>query len=227
MKHRFYSKSQKEQNRLQFKIAIAAVVFNLLILLLCLLSGFYFFIFLCLIITLSIIAPFFDVPAMTKKGKLIYYSSLLITEKENKGTIVIHGGSLFDYVFVIDTTFSGKQRTNFILQKYLEGILNLIQAYEATDNTSVRIKGTTYILNARTAEKIGLKITKTDFLQKLILTYNYVNILVSNSIAKRKIAFPKLHNIKTFESSIEELIKRKTFIEGLNNKLKATRKQTE
>ena len=33
MKHRFYSKSQKEQNRIQFKIAIAAVVFNLLILL--------------------------------------------------------------------------------------------------------------------------------------------------------------------------------------------------
>ncbi|MBQ0786454.1 MAG: hypothetical protein KBT69_03075 [Oceanihabitans sp.] len=227
MKHRFYSKSNKEQNRIQFKIAIVAVSFNVLILVLSLLSGFYFFIFLCIIITLSIIAPFFDVPAMKKNGKLIYYSSLLITEKENKGTIIIHGGSLLDYVFVIDRSFSGKQRTNFILQKYLEGILNLIQACEETDNTSVRIKGTTYILNARTAEKIGLKVIQTDFLQKLILTYNYVNILISNSIAKRKIAFPKLTNIRTFESNIEELIKRKAFIEELNNKLKSAHTKTE
>ncbi|WP_452231872.1 hypothetical protein [Lacinutrix sp. MEBiC02595] len=226
MNHRFYSKSKKEQNRIQIKIAIAAVSLNLLILVLCLLSGFYFFIFLFLIITLSIIAPFFDVPAMKKKGKLIYYSSLLITEKENKGTIIIHGGSLFDYIFVIDKSLSGKQRTNFILQKYVEGILNLIQACDENHNTSLRIKGTTYILNARTAEKIGLKITKTDFLQKLILTYNYVNILISNSIAKRKIAFPKLNNIKTFESNIEELIKRREFIESLNSKLKNTISKT-
>jgi len=80
------------------------------------------------------------------------------------------------------------------------------------------IKGTTYILNDRTANKIGLKIIKTNITQKLILIYNYVNLLISNSIAKRKISFPKLNKIKTFESDLNELIERKIFIREKNNK---------
>jgi hypothetical protein len=133
---------------------------------------------------------------LKKKLKLTYYSSLFIAEKEEKGVIKVHGGSLFDYVFVIDKSLSGKQRTNFTLQKYLEGILNLIKDYEEDRNTSLKIKGTTYILNARTAEKIGFDIVRTGLIQKLILTYNYVNILISNSISKRKISFPKLKILK-------------------------------
>jgi hypothetical protein len=121
---------------------------------------------------------------------------------------------------VIDKTLSGQQRTNFILQQYLEGILNLIAVCEKENNTDVKIKGTTYILNERTGHKIGLNSIKTDFIQKLILRFNYVNILISNSIAKRKISFPKLNAIKTFESTIEELIKRRAFIEELNERLK-------
>lgn len=78
---------------------------------------------------------------------MIYYSSLFVAEKEEKGIIEIHGGSLFDYVFAIDKTLSGKQRTNFVLHKYLEGILNLIDVCEKDNNTSLKINGTTYILN--------------------------------------------------------------------------------
>ena len=182
----------------------------------------YFLICVSIAISLSIIASFFDNPAFKKQGKLIYYSTLFVAEKEEKGIIKIHGGSLFDYVFVIDKTLSGKQRINFILQKYLEGILSLIDSCEKDNNTAVRIKGTTYILNEKTAHKIGLNIIKTDIIQKLILTFNYVNILISNSIAKRKLSFPKLTTVKTFESTVEELIKRREFIEGLNDKLKNT-----
>ncbi|EGV43562.1 hypothetical protein BZARG_2859 [Bizionia argentinensis JUB59] len=220
MNHRFYSKTVKEQNRVQIKVALVALSLNLPILVLSIFSGFYFLILLSIAITLSVIAPFFDSPTLKKNGRLIYYSSLFVTEKEREGIIKIHGGSLIDYVFVIDKSLTGKQRTNFILQKYLEGILNLITACEEQHNTAVKITGTTYILNARTAEKIGLEVIKTNNLQKFILTFNYVNILISNSIAKRKLAFPKLNNIKTFESHIAELIKRREFIEGLNNKLK-------
>ena len=123
---------------------------------------------------------------------------------------------------MLDKTLSGKQRTNLILLKYLEGILNLIDSCEIDNNTAVRIKGTRYILNERTAHKIGLNIIKANIIQKMVLTFNYVNILISNSIAKRKLSFPKLTTVKTFESTVEELIKRREFIEGLNDKLKNT-----
>ena len=220
MNHRFYLKTNKDQKKIQPKIAAIALSLNLIILFFSILSGCYATSLLSISTTLSIIAPFFDIPILKKNGKLIYYSSLFIAEKEENGLIKVHGGSLFDYVFVIDKCLSGKQRTNFILQKYLEGILSLIKHYEKNQKTSLKIKGTSYILNARTAEKIGFDIVRTELLQKLILTYNYVNILISNSIAKRKISFPKLNNIKTFESNIEKLIKRKAYIEGLKNRLK-------
>ena len=220
MKHRFYQKSKAEQNRIQLKIGSVALIFNLLVLGVSIVSGIYLFIVLSIMISLSVIAPFFDVPALKKQGKLIYYSSLFIAEKEDKGVIKIHGGSLFDYVFVIDKSLNGTKRTHFILQKYLEGLLNLMRKYEDNYSTSVKIKGTSYILNARTAEKIGLEIIRVDAVQKLILIFNYFNILISNSIAKDGVSFPRLNNIKTFEGSIEELIKRRPYIEALNEKLK-------
>jgi len=219
MNHPFYLKSSKEQRRIQLKIAIVALFIYLIVLLMSFFSGLYMLLFLSIIITISIIAPFFDIPSLKESGKLIYFSSLFVAEKENNRVVKIHGGSLFDYVFVIDKTLNGKQRTNFIVQKYLEGILNLIENYEKKGDTSVVIKGTSYILNERTAEKLGLKILKTYAVQKFILIFNYANILISNSIAKRKISFPKLKEIKTFESSIEELIKRKEYIKVLNDRL--------
>jgi hypothetical protein len=220
MNHPYYLKPKKEQNKIQIKIGFIALFLNIVVMVVSIFSGLYFLICISIVTTLSVIAPFFDIPALKKQGKLMYYSTLFVTEKEEKGSIKIHGGSLFDYVFVIDKTLSGQQRTNFILQQYLEGILNLIAVCEKENNTDVKIKGTTYILNERTEHKIGLNSIKTDFIQKLILRFNYVNILISNSIAKRKISFPKLNAIKTFESTIEELIKRRAFIEELNERLK-------
>jgi hypothetical protein len=220
MNHPYYLKPKKEQNKIQIKIGFIALFLNIVVMVVSIFSGLYFLICISIVTTLSVIAPFFDIPALKKQGKLMYYSTLFVTEKEEKGSIKIHGGSLFDYVFVIDKTLNGQQRTNFILQQYLEGILNLIAVCEKENNTDVKIKGTTYILNERTGHKIGLNSIKTDFIQKLILRFNYVNILISNSIAKRKISFPKLNAIKTFESTIQELIKRRTFIEELNERLK-------
>ncbi len=160
-------------------------------------------------------------PSLKKSGKLIYYSPLFIAETPKNGFIKIHGGTLFDYYFVIDITMNGKQRTDFIIQQYLDGLLYLIETYEK--DPTMTIRGTSYILNKRTAEKMRFKIVETEVLQKIILIYNYFNILISTSIAKNKLAFPKLNNIKTFEANVSQLLKRKEYIETLNKALKNTR----
>ena len=151
---------------------------------------------------------------------MIYYSPLFITEKLKNGLIKIHGGTLFDYYFVIDKKMNGKQRTNFIIQQYLDGLLQLIEKYE--NNKKIKIQGTSYIINERTAEKIGFKIVETNILQKLILIYNYFNILASNSIAKNKLSFPNINKTKTFETDMSQLIERKEYIEKLNKSLIST-----
>jgi len=151
---------------------------------------------------------------------MLYYSPLFITEKPKNGLIKIHGGTLFDYYFVIDKKMNGKQRTNVIIQQYLDGLLKLIEQHE--NNKEMKIRGTSYIINKRTAEKIGFKIVETDILQKIILIYNYFNILISNSIAKNKLSFPKLNKTITFDTDVSQLLERKNYIKKLNKSLKST-----
>jgi hypothetical protein len=129
---------------------------------------------------------------------------------------------LFDYVFVIDRNLNAKQRTNFIIQLYLEGLLNLIKENENSKSENIKIRGTSYIINNRTAQRIGFKVVKTNYIQKLILIYNYFNVLITYSIAKGKLSFPKLKETRTFETTLNELVNRKDFIRDLNEKLKST-----
>ena len=130
------------------------------------------------------------------------------------------GGTLFDYYFVIDNKMNGTQRTNFILQQYLDGLLRLTEAYES--DKKMKIRGTSYIINERTAKKMGFKIVETDILQKMTMIINYFNILISNSIAKNKLSFPKLSRIKTFETDICQLTEHKELIEKLNSSLRSS-----
>ena len=150
----------------------------------------------------------------------IYYSNFLITEKEKNGVVKIHGGTLLDYYFVLNFKWNSQQRTNYILQQYLEGLLNLIETYENGENKRVKFTGTTYILNARTAEKLGFKTRKIDSVQLLILSMNYFNLLTSNSMAKRKLAFPNLRKAISFEANLEDLIEKKALIKALSDRLK-------
>ncbi|WP_421812322.1 hypothetical protein [Flagellimonas sp.] len=167
---------------------------------------------------LTIIAPFYDMPSLKKSGRVIYHSPLFISEKPTNGAIKIHGGTLFDYCFVIDKKMNGKQRTNFILQQYLDGLLSLMEQYK--ENKHLIVKGTSYIINERTAEKMGFKTIKTDTFQKIILNFNFLNVLLSYSIAKNKLSFPAVNNTKTFQAEIGELIERKEYVENLNQSLK-------
>ncbi len=221
MQHKFYIKTEKQQYQIQLLIGFAAFLAILLSFIVSRITGLYVIVILFSSIVLSIIAPFLDTPSQKKSGKLIYHSLLFISEKQKNGIIKIHGGTLFDYVFVLDKKMNGKQRTNFILQQYLQGLLNLIEA-NGSDTSDPIIRGTSYIINQRTAERIGFRIINTDMIQKIILIYNYFNVLITYSIAKNKLSFPKLSATKTFEINMHELIKRKTYIEALNEKLKRT-----
>lgn len=217
--HSFYSKPRKIQTRIQLLIALAAVAFNGLLFLIFASLGVFWIALFTLSVTLTVIAPFFDTPALTSKGHLKYYSPLFLASKPHRGKITIHGGTLFDYVFVIDRKLEGRKRTNLIIQQYLAGLLELISAYEESGE-SLKIKGTSYIINERTASKIGFRVIETDGIQNFILIFNYVNLTIANSFAKGKLAFLNIRQVKTFEADIEQLLERKALIGELNERLK-------
>jgi hypothetical protein len=102
----------------------------------------------------------------------------------------------------------------------LDGLLRLIEKYE--NDKKMKIRGSSYIINKRTAEKICFEITETDILQKMIVLCNYFNILISSLIAKNKLSFPKLNKTKTFDANRTQLLERKEYIVKLNKSLKST-----
>ncbi|MCM4161897.1 hypothetical protein FHG64_15825 [Antarcticibacterium flavum] len=220
--HTFYKRSRKKQNKILLLIGLGALGFNLLMLLISIFTGWYLLVLFTFAISLSIIAPFFDTPQMVKNGKLTYFSSLFLAETERKAAIVIHGGTLFDYFFVIDRDLNGQQRTNLILQKFIEGLLHLTSSYHSKD-AGIRVKGTSYILNERTLEKAGFTIVKTDVLQYVILIWNYFNLTLSLSLAKAKLTFPNLGRVVTFEAELSSLMDRRSYLESLNTRLTTVR----
>ncbi len=221
IEHRYYSKSKKQQQKIQFTIAGITLSTNLIILVFAVMFKIYLLPIIGIAVTISIIAPFYDVPALVRNGKLYYYSPMLLAEKVKNGIIKIHGGTLFDYVFCIDKNLNGNQRTNAILKSYIDGIINLINVYEFENTKNVKIRGTSYILNERTAEKIGFVKVKTNLMQRLILFFNYTNLLISLSLAKAKLTFPRLRSIYTFEGKLENISKNKAFLISLRDRIEA------
>lgn len=219
LKHRFYDMSLKDQIKHHLILILFVLAFNLFILFICICFQIYFPAVLAGTLSISLIAPFFDTPHLKKAGKLIYYSPLFLAEKEKDGYVIIHGGTLFDYVYVLNRNLSGRQRVNYIMQCYLRGILKMIEEYDRARCCSLKFKGTSFIINSRTAEKLGFKETETDVLQKCVLVFNYFSLTISYSIANAKLSFPKIGRIKTFETDLNALIKNKQKILFLLHKL--------
>ncbi|MDR9487387.1 hypothetical protein [Salibacter sp.] len=219
MKHPFYQKTKKEQRNVQIKVGLLALTIIIIFSVIGFVANLYLLPALLFPIVITIIAPFLDVPVMVEKGKLTYQSLLLLTENGQDGIIKLHGGTLLDYVYVIDSNWNAQQRKQFIIKEFLNGLINLIDEQKEKKDLDIKIKGTSYILNERTAEKLGFKVVKKDFLQQAILIFNYFNLLVTNSIGKGRLSFPVMKQIITIEANISTLLAKEYEIRALKNKI--------
>ena len=210
--HNFYNKTEKEQ-KLYFIKVIALLVLSLsAAFILIYLSKLYFLIGLVPFVIL-LFAPFLDTPKGIRSGSLQYQSSLLITQTTKK-KIIVHGGTLFDYYFVLHQ-FPKSSRKKVVIIGYLRGLLNLIKAYANQAIADHPIQGTSYIINQRTAEKIGLEKVNTNGGQYLILILNYLVLMISYSYGAGKLRFPKLGEVNTYSGTLNKVAERKQFIEDL------------
>jgi hypothetical protein len=218
--NKYFHLSKLKQRIFRFKLSLTALVVILISVLLPLFVSVYLWPIVPILcsIVLSVIAPFFDVPAMVKAGKLHYHSAMFLSEPKRKGIIKIHGGTLFDYYFNIDRKLGGSQRTAFVLSAFLTGLLDLVQ--QETDET--KLVGTSYFLNERTAKKIGFTKVRTDNLQGLISYFNYFNLMFSNYLIKGRLTFPSMRSIGTYSARVSEIRKNKSYILGLREKLENT-----
>jgi hypothetical protein len=219
MQNRFFVKTQKQQHVIQFKILICAIFLNIVLGSALYLLEASFLIFVIISITLSIIAPFIDVPSGIKNGNLIYYSPLLIGEAVKNKILKLHGGTLFDYYYVLNRRTNYSERKRQVFKGYIDGLLNVIEKYETTPQNAIRIKATSYIINTRTAQKIGLHKVKTDFLGAMIIYFNYFNLLCSLSMLNAKLTFPNMDNVCSFEGDLNDLMCKKDYLLALKSRI--------
>ncbi|WP_121667952.1 hypothetical protein [Mesonia aquimarina] len=211
LSHRFYNLSSFQKRVYFFSIIFLLLIFLVLFSIVV----FYYQLYISFLgfpITLSIFAPFIDVPSGVKQNKLQYLSPLCLMENKND-KIFIHGGTLFDYLFVLHKRIPPAQRKKIILKQFAEGLLHLIE----TEKEATKIEATTYILNKRTAKKMGFSIAAPTFIQQLILSYNYILLLISKSYAAGKLSFPKLSATKKLTSDVESLKKNKAFLKRISS----------
>ncbi len=169
--HSFYSKTKREKRVFFAKLFLISIGVIVILGLLSYFTHFYFLGILGFSIYLTLLAPFIDVPGLQKTGGLVYYSLLFLGEKPKNNKISIHGGTLFDYLFVLHFNETGRQRTQFIFQQFLIGLLHLIEELENQNLHIEKISGTSYFLNEKTASRIGFTKTETNGMQPVSYTH--------------------------------------------------------
>lgn len=216
--HPFYQKPLKEQQT-QLFWSVAILVLSIVFLVVLALITSWYWIMMLIIPVIMVAAPFVDTPLGKKNGKLIYFSPMLITEKPGAHKIILHGGTLFDYFHVLDSKMSGAQRTRFIIQSYLEGLLCLMEAYPTPQNPPLVLEGTSYILQDNAAGKLGFEAVPTNGAQLLIMVLNYPTLIIAQSISRKKLSFPNLMKTKTFRTTLDQLKEKEDYIRQLHRLL--------
>jgi len=218
LEHPFFQKSRMEQKRFQRNLALVSMLLLIVAGGALFLVGLLPLIIVVFAILLSIIAPFFDVPGLVRVGKLRYCSPFLLCEAEKNGKVVLHAGTLFDFYIMFTKDMSAQDRKRLVLSGMIDGLSHLIEHYEKSHRTDVTVRVTSYILNERNAAKLGLERRPTDVVQTLILYYNFFNLMASYSLLNRRLRFPSVKSVQTFEGSMAELIKRKPYLEKLRER---------
>ena len=221
MHNRYYRMPKAQKRLIKLKIVGIALAFGAVVALLFLAISISLvpLVFLVLALSLSVLAPFFDVPSMVASGKMQYLSLFLLSEKAGEGKRRLHGGTLFDYYFTLPEKWNGRQRKTLILYEYLKGLLYLIEH----EHDETVVEGTSYFISEQTAAKLGLRKAKTDWVQKLILMYNYLNLTLTLSYAKKSLQWPDMRTIHTFRAKVADIRAHEQRLRALINRMEKAR----
>ena len=164
---------------------------------------------------------FVAMPIMTLLGVFDFKSELLFVQKDAKKRNALHFGSFFDCLMsgmFWDKKYSFRNR---MLISLLEGLIEIAREVE---NGKIKkeeiIIGSSYFFKESTAKKLGFTLTDLQTSHKYILYSNYIEILFIYSMTHGKLRFPNFSTFKTVQTTGEELVRSRGYIETLLARLK-------
>ncbi len=215
MKHSFYELPRARQWALSIVFALLGAVVILGSVFLCM----YFlqpWLLLPLLPLYFVFAQLLDIPFGHLRGTLIHYSPMLIVQPVS-GTYHLHTTTIFDQLFALPHKAPRLTNQQQILIWILDGFIALID--DLKQQPDLPIVGTTHFLSPRRAEKLGFSIQAADPISNFILIINYLNLILSMSITKGRLQFPKLGQTRKFTISSKTLISKEALFRTWREKL--------
>lgn len=177
------------------------------------------------ILAIFIIVPliqFLITPLFTSVNFYHYYSPMVVSFGNNKRLIDLHNGTSFDYLMEMSQVNPGIQWKSKMLYYYLEALLTIILQIENDSLPSnIVIRGSSYFLRQRSAEKLGFKVNNASILEKLNIILNYIDLIWMYSLTNGKLTFPNLSTISTVRTTGANLMEKKQTIIELKNRLES------
>lgn len=147
---------------------------------------------------------------------------MVVSFGNNQKTIDLHNGSSFDYLTKMSHVQPGIEWKNKMLYYYLSALLNIIHDIENKKlSPDISIRGSSYFLSQRSADKLGFTVNKTSFIEKLNISLNYIDLIWMYSLSNKKLSFPDLKNMTTVKTNAADLLKAKNTIMALHSRLQS------
>lgn len=194
------------------KVQWAAGVLMMLLLIVCIAIWFYLIDNLLLkFLMIFILIPiylFLSTPIMTLTKKYNYVSPMLMYIKKEDGTLELHSGTSFDYLFVMVKIRPGINWKNKMLHYYIVGLAQIVDKIKNGEipETSM-IKGTSYFMRNSITRKLGFNISEPEEMDKVNFFLDYLDLFWMYSLSNGKIQFPKFRNLRKAEISSRQLMK--------------------
>ncbi|MDQ3557552.1 MAG: hypothetical protein M3409_12375 [Gemmatimonadota bacterium] len=164
-------------------------------------------------------APFFRLAGIHR-----YFSPLLFAEAPEPGTLVVHGGTLWDYLLHLRWSERGRATRRRTLGFYLDGFLAIAADVErgrlSPDTT---ITGTSYFFNERTARSFGFALHPVDPAQRRELLLNFPVLLCKTSFAEGRLAVPDLSRLRRASITGAGLLRSRDRMRALRARLRQSR----
>jgi|GEM_PF-2445799 len=215
MTHRFFKLSRSTQWRLSILVALLGAVLILGSIFLSMYTQ-QPWLLLLLIPLYFVFAQLLDIPFGHLRGTIIHYSPMLLAQR-HQGNYHIHTTTLFDQLFCLPDKQPHLSNQTQTMIWIIDGFIAFIQALK--DAPPCLIKGSTYFLSERRAQKLGFTITPADPFTRVILMLNYLNLILTMSITKGRLSFPRLDKVIGFEISSADLIAKEDFFLEWQRKL--------
>lgn len=151
---------------------------------------------------------FLSSPIMTLTRKYNYVSPMLMYIKKKDGSLELHSGTSFDYLFVMMNVRPGINWRNKMLQYYLDGLTEIVEKIRNGEiPVTSMIKGTSYFMGNSITKKIGFNISEPEEIDKVNFFLGYLDLVWMYSLSKGKLQLPKYANLRKAEISCKELLK--------------------